>query len=501
MKSILIFFFLLVGHLQAQDSLDVRFLSTQRSSGNPFSIPLSVNREGKTTFFGTKNDQLLAFRPTILLGVNWTNTNYSQPILYNQFDFYPVQKQLGLIEVKRLRLEAGLGLSVLANSSMLVGLVPFKGSLNTVIRHKKTEKESSLPVSMPKTLTELERWNGQDVGIYQTYGGISAYAGFSAGVVDISQVSIGFQNQFIVEMTKVSKGKVLIKISEENLRRRQVVLGPFLSQATYGKFKGRRFSYEFELDLSVPKHHLLFKEALKGNLLELQQKLPVSHQKVTWVGSDNRFFIGVPVLIGKTFSKAHYELDSDGCESELNLKGSENKGVISPLRNYQDYVYQTSESLVLIWASEMERVNSKAVESRFLSKGRIIGARGFKTKLPPEAWFGSVVSQLGIHFSKAEVLAMKEMNKEEFEFHLKIRCEEQELSCRSQSKLKKLMRAFDRHIQAPLEIMKRELGLLFMKEPALVHAAIKTLNVKKEIYFKFLSETFQSLEGSSPVEL
>ena len=435
------------------------------------------------------------------MGLNWTNINYSQPIIYNQFNFYPVQKQLGLIELKRLRVEGGLGLSVLANASTLVGFVPYKGCLNTLIRHKKSENETSLPISMPKTLSELEKWNNEDIGIYQVYGGITAYAGFSAGVVDISQVSIGFQNQFIVEITKVSKEKVIVKISEENLKRRQVVLGPFLGQATYGKFKGRRFSYEFELNSSIPLHHQFFKEALKGNILELQQRLPVGLQKVTWVGSDHRFFIGLPVIIGKTFSKAHYELNNDGRESELNFKGSENKGMMSSVKNFQDYVYQTNESLVLIWASEMEKANSKTVENRFLSKGRIIGARGFNRELPTEARFGSVISQLGIHFSKSEVLALKEMNKEEFEFNFKTRCEEQGLSCRSHQKLKKIVRSFERYLQEPVEIMKREIGLLVMKEPALVHAMIKTLNLNKVVYFKFLSESFQSLEGSSPVEI
>jgi hypothetical protein len=501
MKIFFTILFILVGHLEAQDSLDVRYLSTQRPSGNPFSIPLSVNRDGKVTLDGTKNDQIFSLRPTLLGAFNWANLNYSRPVYSNLFNFYTVQKDLGSIEVKRIRLEGGLGLSTLANSSTVLGLTPYKGCLNTVIRHHKSDKRNSPSIFMPKNLSQIERWNSEDMGVYQTYGGITFYAGISAGMVDISQVSFGIQNQFIIEITKISKEKVLIKISEENLRRRQVILGPFLTQATYGRFKGRRFSFDFELNPKIQKHHKYFQEALKGNILELQNKLPVGQQKVTWIGSDRRLFIGIPLVIGKTFHRGQYELNNDGHESELDFKGSENRGIISPVRNFQDYVYQTKESLVLIWASEMNRTDKKAVENRFLSKGRIIGARGFDREIPPEAKFGSVVSQIGIHFSGPELMSLMEMNKEEFEFNLRIRCEEQRLSCRNQHKLKKLIQAFYRYLHGPLELMKRDIGLLFMKEPALVHAMIKTLNLKKEIYFKFLSESFQSLQGSSPVEL
>ena len=56
-------------------------------------------------------------------------------------------------------------------------------------------------------------------------------------------------------------------------------------------------------------------------------------------------------------------------------------------------------------------------------------------------------------------------------------------------------------IKQPWDKMRGEMGLLFVKEPAVIHSLIKTLQLKKEVYFKFLSEKFQSLEGSSSVEL
>jgi hypothetical protein len=43
------------------------------------------------------------------------------------------------------------------------------------------------------------------------------------------------------------------------------------------------------------------------------------------------------------------------------------------------------------------------------------------------------------------------------------------------------------------------LSLVERKAPALIYSLVKVMKYKKEVYFKFLSESFQSLEGSSPI--
>lgn len=40
-----------------------------------------------------------------------------------------------------------------------------------------------------------------------------------------------------------------------------------------------------------------------------------------------------------------------------------------------------------------------------------------------------------------------------------------------------------------------------MGEPVLIYAAVKTMEVRKEVYFKFLSDRFQSIEGTSIISL
>src|SRR5690606_12668276 len=120
------------------------------------------------------------------------------------------------------------GLNALIQSSTVVGLVPYKGSMQTLIRYKHSQEDPSLPFKMPSRLSEVDEWNKNDHGTFQTYGGITAYAGFSAGVVSLANVNIGLQNQFIVDIKKISEDEVSLKISEESLKLRQIVVGPHI---------------------------------------------------------------------------------------------------------------------------------------------------------------------------------------------------------------------------------------------------------------------------------
>lgn len=485
----------------AQETLDVSFLQTQRTTGSPFAIPVSVNSKGEISLFGENDTQNLSFQPLLQVGLSRAVINYSQPIVLNRFNFYEVQKDLGWIEVKRERIEAGLGLSSIIKSATTVGLIPFKGAIQTVIRYKKSALEKSLSAWMPKRFEDLNAWAEGDTGTYQRYGGITAYAGFSAGVVDIATISFGIQNQFIIEMKKVSQNIVTLSISEENLKRRQAVVGPFVANGTFANFKGKRFTSKFTLDLDVEEHAELFKEAIKGNIAYVQERLPARQQKLTWVGHDNHYYIGIPWVIGKTFDQGHYDLEEDGVETELDIVGRRNKGILTPLRNHQNYVYQTEESIVLVWSSEMNRTDAKAFEKAFMSKGRIIGVKGFDRDLPDDTKFGSVVSQIGIHVSRKEAEGARKIDFDLMAENLLAKCEIERLSCRKQKTLTKLMNKFKSLLAKDWNNMRSEMGLLLIKNPALIHAVVKTLKYKKEVYFKFLSERYQSLEGSSAIEI
>lgn len=483
----------------AEEVLDVRFLMTQRSAGNPYALPIRISPDGSMSILSSNGNQDLVFRPTIQTGFSRAVINYSQPVILNRFNFYPQQKDLGWVEVKRLKLEGGVGLSSIMKQMMTVGLIPYKGSIHTIIRHKKSREDKSLPFRMPRIFAELEEWNVNDIGTFQTYGGISVYAGVNYGIVDFALGSIGLQNQFIVEMKKVSKDIIKLTITEEDLKRRQIVIGPTVMDATFAQFKGQRFSSEFTLNLNLREHHELFEEALNGNIKVLQERLDHESQKLSWIGNDRSFYIGIPVIGGKMRDRGHYDLNEDGVETELDFTGSRTKGTFTPLRNLQDFVYQTDEAMVIAWTSEMNRTDKKAFEKRFLSIGRTIGIKGFNREAP-DAKFGSVVSQVAVHMTKREFEAVSDMDMETVKVHLKNKCESEELSCRKESKLRNIITRLNQFRQKPWKEIRGDLGLLLIKEPAIIYAIVRTMKYKKEAYYKFLSERYQSLEGSALIE-
>lgn len=485
----------------AQETLDVRFLVTQRTASSPFALPISINSKGEISLFGDNGTNQLSFQPTVQAGLNYAYIEYSKPIVLNRFNFYPIHKDLGWIEVKRVRVEAGLGLSSIVKSAATIGFMPYKGAMRTIIRHKTSQEEKSLPFQMPKTLKELEIWNENDVGTFQTYGGMFFYAGFSSGIVDIATGQVGVQNQFIIEMRKTNEKEVVLKIAEENLKMRQLVVGPFAAKGTFANFDGRRLSAEFVFDLENPEHHELFSEAIKGNIADLQTRMPSKSQKLSWTGHDRHFYFGIPVVAGKVIDAGHYDMNENGVETELDFRGSKNKGFLTPHRAYQDFAYQTDEGMVIIWSSEMNKTNEKVFNRRFLSKGRIIGIKGFDRDLPNDTKFGSVVSQIGIHITRKELEAVNAVDMEDVQFHLRDKCIREKLSCRKQKNLTKIMNKLREFKKMTWKEMRGKLGLLLIKEPAVIYAVVKTMKYEKEVYFKFLSEKYQSLEGSSPIEI
>ena len=280
-----------------------------------------------------------------------------------------------------------------------------------------------------------------------------------------------------------------------------MLFGPFFAFGTIADFDGKKFGIEFILDLDDSSHHDLFAEALKGNISLLQTTLEPSEQRLTWKGSDRAFYYGVPMVAGKTRIAGNYELFEDDHESELTLSGEQNNGLLRRLKNYYQFVYQTDESLVIIWASEMNKVTKKEFEKTFFSKGKIMGVKGFDRIIPNDTAFGSVVSQIGLSFSKEETELLKSADMEELQLTLKERCVKEELPCRKNKKLKKIISELRKSLSMPWKELRASLGRLMSKEPALVYSVVRILDLEKEVYFKFLSEKFQSMEGSEAIEI
>lgn len=199
MKKI-IFCGLFLSTLSYGQELDVRFLETQRTASEPYNIPISISENGQVALGANDSTQMLSVNPAIQTSYRQSHIEYSSPVALNRFNLYPVQKDLGWIEVKRRRWELGAGLATLLKNTVTLGLVPYKGAMQTTIRNKSSQEEKLQTFAMPKTLNELASWREGDSGTFQTYGGIQAYIGVSAGLLNVATASAGIQNQFIVEM-------------------------------------------------------------------------------------------------------------------------------------------------------------------------------------------------------------------------------------------------------------------------------------------------------------
>jgi hypothetical protein len=477
---------------------DTNFLLTQTSSTNPYTVPIYVNEKGEISLLNS-GSSLFSFQPVLQTGLGVGVIKYVQPVFSKQLMMDSINTNSGWIEEKRVRLELGLGLNAV-KSHFSLGLIPFKGALHTTISHKDDLEVQSISLFLPAQLSELRHWNILDQGIYQTYGGVSAFANVGVGLVNIGNLSFGLQNQFIVSIQKITDEEVLLKISEENLDRRQFIFGPLLSTATFGTFHGKRFSLEFILSLKEPEHVTFYEKALAGDLSYVQERLPFHRQKLIWEGREKHYYVGIPMVAGKLTKKGQYELQQDEKDAQLDFKSNRTTGFFTPIRNHRDLILQTDDDVIFVWSSEMTKTKKEIFEQRFLNYGLILGLSGFDKEIPEQESLGTVVTQIVVQLKKEEITSPL-TRPIEFEKNLRSRCVEMELPCQSEKHLKKLLQKLIRLTERPWEEVKNDWGLFFLGNPVLIYAAVKTMKVRKEVFFRFLSDRFQSVEGSSMMGL
>ncbi len=489
----------------SQDSEDIRFLETSDSINTPFTLPIDIDTSGKISILRDGVDGKFSLSPLAQFNYVRTTINYVAPITSKNFEVIEPLAQAKWIEVKAKKLEAGLGPSTELAKTLTLGLIPFKGAMQTTIKYKNEKEESaekfSLKFTLPKTLSQIEEWTTKDQGTYQTYGGIQAHASVGIGVVNIGSGTFALRNNFVVTIKKKTASLVEVKISEEDLIKRQLTLGPIVGRVYSTGYAGKIFSSTFTFDMTQTEHHELYRLAIKGRLDEVQENLPVENQKVEWLGSEFSYYAGIPWVIGKSETKGKFNIEFDDVESEIVLKRIENKGMFLPLRNHTRLVWNREKVLTLFWSSEMKKTKGSTLEKRFFSLGRALGVEGFEEKPELEAKLGSTITQLGLGFTKAEIDKLIVSKVNEMEGVLKERCELLKLNCRKDANLKKLINEVHRVIKLPWKTKRTELGMLITKNPVIVYGMIKTLKLKKEVFFKFLSERFQSIQGVTVVEL
>ncbi len=494
MKTLILLGLLLTRASFAQELPDVQSLFTDLSFGSPFTLPVTINQRGELSLLGGSSAHFFTSQPTLQVGYSSLDMGYSRPVRYNRFNFYPRQDGLGWVEVQFRRMEVGVGPAI-SSGPFSLGLAVYRGALFTTIHHKPSQAAPTLPLVIPKTLPDLRAWAVQDSGSFQTSGGISAFVSVSAGLIDFASIAVDFQNQFTVDLRKLSPHKISLTISEDDLFRRQVSAGPFFASAAFAAFRGNRFSVQFEFDLRNPAHHRYYEEALNGNVQLVQEAMRSDARNVTWVGSDQLFYVGIPYVISRIVDSGTVDIRENGQQATVDYSNSRTRGMLANHRFHQDFVYHTENSLVLIWASEMTGARGEDVERRFLGRARALKIQGFDRTLERRAPFGTVITQLAIQLRKPELEQLEERNLGTVIEHLRERCETEWLPCDAEPQLRRIVEEYRTELSKPWAQKRGGLGRLFLKHPALLSAVLSTLGLRKQAYFKFLSEKYQSIEG------
>ena len=126
--------------------------------------------------------------------------------------------------------------------------------------------------------------------------------------------------------------------------------------------------------------------------------------------------------------------------------------------------------------------------------------KGFDSKIPENERIGSTVAQMGLTLNRSEIEKVNPAILDEIVLEFAQRCEEFKLKCRKQKVKEKVKQQLTDLMGKKWKEYRDKLGFLLIKEPALVHAYLKVLNSRNKLYFKFLNQKYQSLEGAAPIQ-
>lgn len=490
MKNILWLLLLISVEVSAQVG---DFLPTQKTISTPFGLPIKVDLDGNISF--VTGDRDLVFSPGIQIGIDKSTVQYSIPELATEFSLRPPGETTGWMEYKRLRWDYGLGLVATIQQQFRLGLAPYKGAKLTM-RRLKTNKDAitSNDIRLPKKLSDTESWALGDEGTYQTYGGIQVYAGLNVGPISVANSTLGWQNQFIVSVQRRADG-ISLTVTEENLHRRSLKLGVEPANATLMNFKGKQLRAEFNFLYGIPEHHDLYLLALKGEFTKVEDKLSPDRKKISWMGHDLSAYWGIPFLVGNTRSRGSYEVTEDEQDYFLEVMQSKRSGLLVAAALQQKFVYHNSESILLMWTTDMKKSSPSRLRQHFFGPARAVGFTGFDLELEENRHYGTVIGEVGVVVTKDDVENFGTQDISSVTSRLRLRCSELKLKCARESSLRKIMQKYSEAMKSGWDERKKSLGVLLVKEPALLHSLLKETRITKEAYFKFLSDRFQSLEG------
>ncbi|MGE3608239.1 MAG: hypothetical protein AB7I27_01530 [Bacteriovoracaceae bacterium] len=503
MRSIFVLFILFLTNIcRAQDTAEqTRIIDAQRTLSAYFSLPFTINTHGELDFLQNVLNSTFGVNPMVQMGLFSEKFQYFHPTQQNEFSFSEPNSASLMTEYKRFRFEGGLGLAALMIKEVIgIGLTPYRGAFKFSVRTIKPDKKELDTSYLPTNLEDIRNWTIGDFVYSQVYGGIQGYIGLGASILDLTNATIELRNQFIIGIKKLSETTIKICIGEESLNKRQLIIGPVFLDSIGATIKGNRVNFDFTLNIENEEHNKLYHALLAGDIQKIQKSLPHISQKISWVGDEVTAYVGIPWIMGRTVSEGDYTFNDNNEETRVHNEEKYNNGYLTFFRNYQNLSFTTKNSIALVWSAEMKRTRINLLKKVFLSIGRILNAKGFFNS-SPNRYLGSVITKLGISFERSELEQIRYLDNDQLRDILRQKCDDEELSCSSKRKSKKIIKKLKEIVVRPWSESKDELGKLLLEEPAMIYAIIKSLELKKQLYFKFLSDRYQSLEGKVPMEI
>ncbi len=484
-KFIYLIISLLVGsYAFAQHDVVLNGNATEDTISAPFSLPFDHN----------------SFYPTFQGNLITNQTTYTMPIKTKSLLFSPLEDAEAWLKTRTVRVEGGLGFGYeLANSQILPGLNIYRGAIKSET-HKVFDKDEKIKLKYPRSLSDFSDWRVGDFGRYQTYGGISVAVGAGIGIVNLLNAAITFQNQFWLEIKKIDESRVLIAIREESLNRKNVTLRPLIAKAQYAKLKGKQFLYKFQLDLGNTDHHEIYANALKGKIFEVQDKVKNAHQELSWTGSLQSLFVGIPKVLGVSYNRTEYHMKIDKEEVQLAVDKRENRGIFLPSREHHDLASIEKDKLVLVWKSEMKKVKKKAFKKNIFSKTSALAPRLLAEDLIPED-IGQLSSLMMASVRWDQLAKVKSLSSDVILEDYIQKCEELKLKCRKQRVAKKVVKRFTKAMKLKGFEHQMEVGKAFMRTPLFFRVIMENLKESYFLKFELLMEKWQSIEGVMKVEV
>lgn len=467
----------------------------QDTVGSSFGLPFFVSASGDVSLLKNTFSDGFSFSPFINAGGAFRSAHYVLPERTKSFSLGQKSFKPRWLEVHTREISAGLGLQAIAKSTIKLGLVPFKGAKQRLVKQSDSDKLSKVGINLlPKSLKQIESWSVGDRGTFEVFGGIEVLGSTAFSVLEVSATLL-VQNSFILEISRISQDEVSLALIEKSDRNRSLSAGLTIAQASVSKIKGKTLGAEFVLDLTMAEHHDLYLEALNGNLAGLQNKLPHSSQKTSWSGLVRTATLGLPVLAAKSFRSGRVEINEKNTETVLVFKSKKSKGMILPHRDVHRMLYFSPRQMVLFWSAEQMKVKGSLLEKRFLKIGRRIGIEGFEFEVDPQMKIGSAMTQLGVTLTQVEFSKMANLDIKLLDSHFYERCEDLKLNCRSDKRRAKILAELMRLVKKPWKEGREAMGILLAKNPSLINSVVKTLKLSKKGYFYLLSDTVQSMEG------